>query len=470
MVKGKKPQAAKKLTKQAEDKKKPAAATKQGNPATTKDKVKTRETGKPADFASLLEGLNAVRGMPQIVKARDAIPPSRGAQSPDALSLASPASREGTIHNTEPAPAQRASSAPDILSLMESAPWAKKRGPWHAKPLPAAKEPVHPPSMWPDLGALKAPDGEMPQGALEQAPEHAEISQAETAPQASSLPQLRAAPAAPASDSARPSWQSLLENFWSKPSDAPPSQAGKEQDEPVLERHRAPLNDFIWSKVAAGVGMALAPAQPEDDQESDQESNQESDQAVDQANDEMITSNLSAAPVLGHPQTEPLPSAEEENNDTGPFADNEISTPKAEAPSAPQHTFVVARRDEPPATLAALLAVAKQAERDLAPPSAAVKVAPESLPAKSAKNGHAPRVAQPAVKAVRPSLKPSSKDIPVEDLLGGVFSLIVSGFRGASPALKKIQENGATGVSSVGKGVRQIADKLLLSQKGKDIA
>jgi hypothetical protein len=446
MVKGKKPQVAKKPEKPVAEKKPEAPAA-------------SKKTAKQSDFASLLDGLDSVRGMPQIVKPKDKTLATRAAQAAPPSGRPDPAASNAQDVKANPAlapaspagPAREVITPRDISSLMDSAPWAKKGAARHVRPAPAVKEHPAPPAMWPELSGLNAPDKEAPVAAQDSPPPPLASSGASAAPPR--------APAPPqAENPAGQSWQALLEGYCSKPSPSalrPPEAA---DEEPVAERRLVDINDLISHKLAAEEAPAEPPSEPVD---------------ADGKEETLKTPSPPAQPAAVIPPA--IPPADEkppalEAKDPPPFDEATIAAPApAEAKAIVEEPApAILPAGAPPASLAALLAVSKQAEQSAAspPPKPALTAAAKTAARLPASSGATP-AKKPAAKPVPPARPASGRDIPVEDLLGGIFSLITSGFRGASPAIKKIQENSASGMSSVGKGVRQLADKILVSQKGK---
>ncbi|CAA6606526.1 Putative MamJ protein [Rhodospirillaceae bacterium LM-1] len=293
----------------------------------------------------------------------------------------------------------------DILALMEQAPWAKKATSRLTKPASAVKEPAPPVALWSQA---------MP------APEEIEEKEAEedgTVP--SPAPPSVATPSAP-------SWQTLLESQPWLQRMRPvlhhnETQEARSEPKPLGDmlsdkRVSAPLQELIWQKVSADV----APHHSEPDAE-----RAPPDEAAEE--EAKVPSLPQAPPELADPvapQVAPAAS-EEEATDPNPFPEPSEAPPAAEMPLEKTASDIPKLRDEQvrqvekaPALLADLLVSSKTAP------------APAPVPK--------PTPANPPPKQAGSNLpEPGRKEVPVEDLLGGVISLFGSGVKGVSSLFRR---------------------------------
>ncbi|MBF0268823.1 MAG: hypothetical protein HQL44_09535 [Alphaproteobacteria bacterium] len=305
----------------------------------------------------------------------------------------------------EGAPAALKTSPPsrDILSLMEEAPWAKKAASRLARPASAVKEPPPPVALWSQV----AP-----------ATEEFEEKMAEE-----DKPVLPHSPA-PEAPSPAPSWQTLLESQpWlqrMRPVLPSPEVQEPKQEPDLLgdllsdKRVSTPLQELISQKVSADA--APPPPEPE---------------AEEIAPDEEAPAEAAKAPSPPQValQAASMASQEEEATDLSPFSEPSEASLAAEKPFEETVSDVPKPLDEPerqaekaPALLADLLANAKPAAPIHAP---APDPAPKPITAKS------------PPKPDSTFREPDRKEIPVEDLLGGMISLFGSGVKGASSLFRR---------------------------------
>ncbi|MBF0167528.1 MAG: hypothetical protein HQL45_07835 [Alphaproteobacteria bacterium] len=297
----------------------------------------------------------------------------------------------------------------DILSLMEEAPWAKKASSRQARPASAVKEPPPPVALW----SQGAPATE------EFAEKFAEKKVEEDKPV---LPQ---SPVTEASSQA-PSWQTLLESQpWlqrMRPALHSPEVQERKQEPGLLgdmlsdKRVSTPLQELISQKVS--VDSAPSHLEPLPALEV-------------AAQDAKEPSPPQAPPVLADPVTpQAAPAAnEEEATDPSPFPEPSEASLAAEKPLEKTVSDDLEQLDEPerqaekaPALLADLLASSKPTVPIPAP-------APSPVPK--------PITAKSPPKPDSTLREPDRKEIPVEDLLGGVISLFGSGVKGVSSLFRR---------------------------------
>ncbi|MBF0355823.1 MAG: hypothetical protein HQL43_11365 [Alphaproteobacteria bacterium] len=295
--------------------------------------------------------------------------------------------------------------ARDILSLMEEAPWAKKASSRLARPASAVKEPAPPVALWSQV----AP-----------ATEAFEEKMAEE-----DKPVLPHSPA-PEAPSPAPSWQTLLESqpwlqrmrpvLHSPEVQEPKQEPGLLGDMLSDKRVSTPLQELISQKVSADSAPSHLEPLP-------------ALEVV--AQDAKEPSPPQSPPVLADPvmpQAAPAAS-EEEATDPSPFSEPSEASLAAEKPLEKTVSDDLEQLDEPerqaekaPALLADLLANAKSAAPAHAP-------APSPVPK--------PITAKSPPKPDSILREPERKEIPVEDLLGGVISLFGAGVKGVSSLFRR---------------------------------
>jgi hypothetical protein len=363
-----------------------------------------------------------------------------------------------------------------FVSLIETAPWAVRTAWRHAKPLSVS----HAKTVMVAGVAITPPGVDAPLAAS-----------ADTAP-------IESHGTAGAVGAPETSLQALLESQpWSrrpipKPSHADRASGLEDNDTvppaPTADRRLPSLKEFIWQKVAAEAAIAEAKS---DDRQTGLEAADEG-AGIGAGNPDAF--QLAAAvpestqPDTNHHSTLPTGATISLPPDAVPVFEEKKTLNSASEPSfqmEPASAFQAmddASMAEGPSEDATIPNLSSDhLSGPVAEPSPASDVSEASessaepirrLPAllmatETASSTPIPAKRIPIRSPAKPKKGPlpgaTRREIPVEDLLGGVFSLIVSGFRGAAPAIKKAQESSASGISIMGRGVRQLTEKIGIS-------
>lgn len=331
-------------------------------------------------------------------------------------------------------------------SLLETAPWAVRNASRHVKPLSVV-------NSRPLVAAREAgsePVSEPPRKAID-----------ETQAGDATTPR-------PSTETTPASLQALLENApWSRHYHSRHRLADHDPDSERLETARGEmssrpqlpsLNEFIWRKVLEQTGGAPTKTEnPESQAEVDIEGGLNASIA-----EGRVEANVHApSEVSSVEEKKTLISSE---TDQDHVLASQIPPSEARADKDPGRELGLASQTETRSTedkSTVLPAIPTVSEPQSAPPIPASAVLVEAPPGWIQPNSAKTAPTRPPIGTVmRRDPPPGPKEIPVEDLLNGVFNLVVTGFRSAIPTFINIKKGGKSGIANVRRGVKQLTDKI----------